>query len=116
MKLSMFNISDSANVTEQSKKILDVYYSEALDDHKAVLIDVKLNIIGFVGYNDRMMVYVVYSYENGEFVKKAEIGLDGFKSERTRGLFIGDELYIIAQDGILVYDVNTFEKVTELEF
>ncbi|MDR1183744.1 MAG: beta-propeller domain-containing protein, partial [Coriobacteriales bacterium] len=49
MKLSMFDISDPFSVSELFAESVDTYDSAALYDHKAVLVDVERNIIGFPG-------------------------------------------------------------------
>lgn len=50
MKISMFDISDPANVTECAKTDLNAPYSEALSNHKATLTDSNKNLIGFPAY------------------------------------------------------------------
>lgn len=116
VKLSMFDISDPANVTEGAKKSLDFYYTEALDNHKAVLIDEKRNIIGFSGYVNDGMRYCIYAFENGEFLCKADIKIKDLNAHSARGLFIGDELYIIEDDAVSVYDLESFKLIKKLEF
>lgn len=57
LKLSMFDVSDKTDVTEKSilKLGANYYYSEALNNHKAILVDTNKNLIGFpvqyTGYN-----------------------------------------------------------------
>lgn len=110
VKLSMFDISDPSNVTEGSKKILDISYSEALYNHKAILVDTEKNIIAFDGYTNTGKVYNVYEFKNGEFNFLKQINVD-MKGDETRGLYIGDEFYIVTEQTIWVYDMNTFEEI-----
>lgn len=122
LKLSMFDISDPTHLLETSRKELTAYdYSEALYDHKAVLIDVGENLIGFCAEGSDSGVYrrdyVVYSYESGDFVQKMKFSA---KSEdggfyNTRGTFIGDTFYVLSEDGsVKAYDRltgNLLEKI-----
>lgn len=125
IKLSMFNIEDSANVTEEDKCILkNTYYSDSLYNHKAIFVNYEKNIIGFDSENlyetkndlRYGRVYNIYSYENGEFVKKQELLIYDEEEQdyycNIRGMYIGDYIYIVSQSGCTrVLDVNTFEKV-----
>jgi len=116
VKLSMFDISDPSNVTESAKKSLDIYYSEALDNHKAVLIDAKRNIIGFSGYVDYGMKYYIYALEKGEFTEKAVITVKDINAHSVRGIYIGDKFYIIEDEAISVYDLKSFKLIYKLDF
>lgn len=115
IKLSMFDISNPSNVSEVAKEILEQNYSQALYDHKAILVDSNKNLIGFGvnGYNDTR--YLVYSFENGDFRKLAEIYLGKFY-EFVRGLYIGNEFYIVSDNEISVYSLNDFAKLSKIEF
>ena len=115
VKLSLFDVSDPSNVKESSKKELPIHYSDALDNHKATFIDTERLLVGFNGYTETGTVYCIYGFEKGEFVKKAEIELD-INDNNFRGLYIGNEFYIISEDGILVYDFTTFKPVGELYY
>jgi uncharacterized secreted protein with C-terminal beta-propeller domain len=112
MKLSMFDISDPANVTEESRlNLTDYNYSEALYDHRAVLVDTEENLIGFTAEGSNKgkywKKYLLFSYEDGDFVKKLEVDTqtdDGYC--RTRGTFIGDTLYLLSENGtVRAYDM-----------
>lgn len=107
VKLSMFDISDPANVTEYAKTSAGVYYSPALYDHKASLVDYNKNLIGFYGENSSGGKYLLYSFENGSFVKKADIALkDG--EYNARGLYIGSVFYLVCDGRILSFDIDGF--------
>ena len=55
LKLSFFDINDPSNVTELNKTVLNrLNYSPALSNHKAALISVKKNLIGFCGIESEM--------------------------------------------------------------
>lgn len=106
MKLSMFDVADPKDVKEESRLRLENYnYSEALYNHRAVLIDVSENIIGFCAegsdYGKYWKRYLVFTYENGAFVKQMELdmGAEGENYERLRATFIGDVLYLLNENG-----------------
>jgi len=115
MKLSMFDISDPSDVSEDAKTEINVYYSDALDNHKATLVDTEKNLIGFDGYTDNGRIYCIYSFENGKFIKKAQIETE-LSGESLRGLYIGDEFYIVTDNSLTVYDLSSFEPIYELTY
>lgn len=122
LKLSMFDISDPTNLSETCRKELDNYnYSDALYNHKAILIDVGENLIGFCAEGSESgeyhRDYVLYSYENGEFIQttkfktKAEDG--GYYT--TRGTFIGNTFYLLSENGtVKAYERTTGNLLEEL--
>lgn len=122
MKLSMFDVSDKANVTEITKKNLTDYeYSEALYNHHAVMIHTGKNIFGFEaeGYKDGFYRdYMVYTYENDTFVQKLKISVQNGRGNyfSSRGTFIGDVFYLLFGDGtVQSYDLNTGRQLESLE-
>lgn len=123
MKLSMFDISNPADVKEIAKLSLEKYnYSEALYNYKAVLIDPEENIFGFEAEgSDRgeyWKNYLVFSYENEKFVKKFEINTKESSGEYypVRGTFIGGTFYLLKGDGSVAgYDRNTGKLLEELK-
>ncbi len=112
MKLSMFDLSDPANLKEEARMNLSEYnYSEVLYNHRAALIDSSENLIGFCAEGSNRgnywRKYLVFSYENKAFVKKLEVdtgsGENGYC--RTRGTFIGNVFYLLSEDGrVRAYD------------
>lgn len=118
VKLSMFDISDPANVAEKDKTVISgSNYSEALDNHKACIVNSNKNLIGFAvtGKSDSFGdVYVVYSYSDGGFTELARIECDDFMSKR--GLFIGDEFYIAGYDSVKAFAIDGFKPLGTLEF
>ncbi len=113
IKLSMFDISNPADVTEVAKAVLKENYSEALYDHKASLVDVKKNLIAFPVWTDNGNEYRIFSFENGGFVSKATARFDG-TFENVRGLYIDSEFYIINDSILSVYDIESFDKINEI--
>lgn len=121
IKLSMFNIENPGEVTEEAKLVLkDVDYSEALYDYKSVIISKDKNLIGLVceDYSSRTkQTYQIYSYENGTFKKQAEIpGINGANYENVRGMYSGNVFYLWINDNITSYDMTDgFKKIKERE-
>ena len=112
-KLSMFDISDPANVTEQDKTLLDCYYTQVEWTHKAALIDSEKNLIAFMG-ND---AYYIYGYQRGQgFSLRARLYVKGSAYEAVRGLYIGEVFYVCSVNGIDAYRLNGFEKIASLSF
>jgi uncharacterized secreted protein with C-terminal beta-propeller domain len=111
LKISMFDNSDPTNVKETDKLIIDdLYYSGASDNHKAILVDARKQLIAFPA--DQYYVIYRYDVENG-FVQEAKIalenaGADGYYygSAGLRGIFIGDVFYVITPNSINSYDMN----------
>ena len=114
MKLSMFDIKDPANVSENAKEILDISSSDALFNHKSSLISFERNLIGFDIY-DSGRGYILYSFENGKFTEKARYDL-GDASHYVRGIYIDDLLYIVTGDKILSVDLDTFKVLNQTDY
>ncbi|MBQ8856988.1 MAG: beta-propeller domain-containing protein [Lachnospiraceae bacterium] len=123
MKLSMFDTSDKTDVEEITKLHLEDYdYSEALYNHRAVMISTGKNLFGFEaeGFRNReyQRHYLVYSYENDEFVQKLKIDTKdadgGYYT--SRGTFIGDVFYLLSENGsVRSYNLNSGAQLESLE-
>lgn len=120
IKLSMFNIENPGEVTEEAKLVLkDVDYSEALYDYKSVIISKDKNLIGLVcedySSSRTKQTYQIYSYENGTFKKQAEIpDINGVNYENVRGMYSGNVFYLWINDNITSYDMTDgFKKIKE---
>jgi len=111
MKLSMFDTSDPANVTEKHTLILDTDHSEALYNHKAILIAPQHDLIAFptdggydvYGYNDESGFYQKGHFESGEWYYD------------TRGLYVEDSIYICGFDTMTIVDMNTLEHLLTVD-
>ncbi len=124
LKLSMFDITDPTNVTEQDKTVLEGYnYSTALDNHKAMLVSATKNIIGFAAYDNYGNIkYMICEHQDGAFNRRAVLQLP-YESQKEsyeyydaiRGLFIGDNFYIVSSKGLQVFDINTFLQISFVE-
>ncbi len=121
MKLSMFDISDPTNVKEVSKLGLEEYdHSEALYNHRALLISPSANLIGFdtESYGrEYEREYLVYAYENDTFVEKLKLDVeeDNYYYHTVRGTFIGERFYLLCGNGAVeAYDLNNGELLESL--
>lgn len=111
VKLSMFDISDPANVTETAKELTGANSSEALYNHKALLLDAEKNLIGFATDYNR---YFIYEFKDGAFSLKAKLYMMGNESS-VRGLYINSNFYLINDEYLAVYDMDTFELIKSIE-
>ena len=124
LKLSMFDISDPANVKEVSRTVLPgMTWCPAIEGYKSILVDPDKNLIGF--YCDKR--YFVYSYDETDgFTRKllcdfygdeflgvsdqSEQGTSGIAAtvdyDNMRGLYIGDYLYLAGNDFVAAYDMK----------
>lgn len=101
LKLSMFDITDPANMTEISKHVIDGGdYAPGFYNYKAILCAPNVNILGFSyvdygeeGANARYMIYS-YDDESSTFYNEAENLLKDAQIDRVRGHFRGEYLYI----------------------
>lgn len=124
LKLSMFDISDPANVKEEDKHIIeDAWYSDAQYDYKAMMIDPEKNIFGFLYFslhNNYKYYYVTYAYdEEYGFVETAKYEIsDGseYESDGVRGIYIGDYLYICTNRQITSYKLNSEQQIDKIVF
>ncbi len=116
MKLSMFDISNPKEVFEADYCSLDGYsYSEALFNHKAILVSSNKNLIGFASMeNSGKTDYLLYTYYGG-FKKVATLQMPRYYGF-ARGIFIDDTFYIVTDNSIYVYDLNTLKRVSVVDF
>ena len=123
LKLSMFDTSDLRDVTETQKMVEENYqHSTAWDNHKSVLISPKRSLIGFTvedyDYDNREWgcSYVIYSYDKKDgFTQRLSFELDiNNDYYMTRGLYIGDWLYVVENNRINAFSLADFEHQSEL--
>lgn len=116
MKLSMFDTSDPFDVTEQTNLKVPFDDSEALYNHKAVLVDAQAGLIGLPATSWRSdkvsQRYLVYRYADGGFVLEEKLQPtvpdDGYG---VRGLTLNGDLYIASSAGVDVYRLDGFDQV-----
>lgn len=122
LKLSMFNVTDPANVTEQDKTIIDgCEYSPALSSHKAMLVHPQKNLIGFAATEEwRNEKYMIYEYTGSGFECKAVISVNDqynyYAMTDIRGLFVNDNFYVVSDQSLQVFSMETFEQIKQIDF
>lgn len=126
VKLSMFDISDPANVKEEARHVI---YGEddssAMWNYKSVLISKDKNIIGFVTEDyetEDGVSYRAFSYDNGAFTEELKVSSweEDFSSwyalNNYRSLYSGHMLYLVGGDKIASYDMDAdYAKTKEIE-
>ncbi len=112
VKLSMFDISNPANVTELDKFVIKGSYSIADNTHKAIFYDSKRNLIGVPVEVYDGNTYYLFSFKDNKFVKN-----NAFPCHTTtRGLYIDDIFYIVSDYFIELIDLTKFKFIDVLDF
>lgn len=113
VKLSMFDISDSSDVSEVEKYVLENTYStDVSSNYKAALVDVGKNLIGFTAYGDATQYYI-FTYGEDGFECLFERELSGYAWD-VRGMYSGSRFYLVAGNTVESYDIKTFEKIDDI--
>lgn len=108
MKMVMIDTADPAALKEESTLEIDADYSQALYNHKAILVDQARDLIAFPAEGN----YLVYGYSADQgFQLKKEITFENEWDWQSRGLYIGDCFYVVSSDCIYTIDLNTLENV-----
>lgn len=113
VKLSMFDISNPADVKEAHKYVLEGTYSTDVSyNYKAAFVDAKKNLIGFNAYGDGAHYYI-FSYGKDGFECLFDRELIGVSSD-VRALYAGNRLYLVAGNTVVSYRLETFEKIDDI--
>lgn len=116
VKLTMFDISDPADVKEEDTYVLkNVYYTDVSYDYKAALVNADKNVIGFAGNAEGGQTYFLFEYDdkNGFVCNMAEeINGNGMRS--TRGVYIDDVLYVVQGNIIEAYSLKDYTKTDDI--
>lgn len=114
IKLSMFDISDPANVTEVHKYIIqDAYDCPGLYNYKAILADPGKNILGFACED----AYLVFTYDPEKgFVSLLTQEIQNASSQSARGLYISDTFYLIDSSSVKAYQMSAdYQQIGALD-
>ena len=112
MKMSMFDVSDPYDVTEKHTLLLESYFSDALYNHRAILISEARDLIGFPT-DDGYAIYG-YSDERG-FYPRAKIRSDvKWGYGELRGLYINDCFYVIGSEDMHVFSMENFTELAKV--
>jgi inhibitor of cysteine peptidase len=107
VKLSLFDVSDPTDPQEVSKYMLDEYWSEAVNNHHAFLLDKKHEVFFIPGGKGAY----VFSYVDNKISLTKAISKTGIK----RAIYLDDYLYIIGSEEISVINENDWTEVNKLE-
>ena len=123
-KLSMFDISDPNNVTELAVELLgdqkggNSGWEFTSYDHKGWMISGDRNLIGIV-CTERIDKNWKYSYRLFSYDREArEFRIMGEylpKGYHARGIYAGDNCYIVSEKNIIVVDLESYEVVAEID-
>lgn len=136
IKLTMFDSSDPYNLNALSTYTIDRtndqwLYSEAVYEHKALLIAPEKNIIGIpvifenYAYYDvgteitNTSKYMFFEYNNNEFIFKGEISYiedSAWVSGFSRAVYIGDYVYALSADKFISADMETITQCDRIDF
>ena len=108
VKLSMFDISDPENVTEENKYVIkDAYYLPFDYNYKAITIDADKNLIGFVCDEE----YMVFRYDEEKgfenlltYTMSDNNYWDG--QESCRGVYVGERFCVVDREKVLMFDME----------
>ena len=115
VKLSMFGISDPSQVAELDKYVIKgASYLPSDYNYKAILADGEKNLIGFVCDGE----YLVFSYDEEKgFQNLLTYTMSDWEywdgDASCRGVYAGDEFYIVDQDEVLCFDMNRDFTLTD---
>ena len=106
VKLSMFDTSDKTDVTELFTENVDADWTIVGGNHHAILVNADKNLIAFPADTD----YYIYHYDAVKgFVLAAKVDLaSDLSSWNLRGLFIGDDFYVLSESSVTVISLTDF--------
>ena len=80
-------------------------------DYKAALVDGEKDLIGFPADSEGGRTYYLFSYDTDTgFQRLMEEEVNG-GGGTTRGLYIGDRLYVVDGNVIEAYSLENYEKL-----
>ena len=114
VKLTMFDVTDPADVKEADTYVLEnVYNTDVSYDYKAALVDGEKDLIGFPADSEGGRIYYLFSYDTETgFQRLMEEEVNG--GGTTRGIYIGDRLYVVDGNVIEAYSLENYEKLDGL--
>ncbi|MEM1815362.1 MAG: beta-propeller domain-containing protein [Sulfolobales archaeon] len=114
LKISLFDVSNPTEMRELSKVHIECSWSPVLSDHKAITVDVDFAVVylpvwSYCYYPPLSGLAVVeYGEHNLRFLSLLEV--EGV----FRAVYIGEELYAVSPDRIVVYSIPDLNYVTEV--
>ncbi len=108
VKISLFDVSNPKNPKELAKYILNEYWSEVLNTHRAFLLDNKYKVFFIPGSKGAY----IFSFKDDKL--KLQKALSGISTKRA--LYLDNYFYIVGNTKIIVLDQLNWKKVNELKF
>lgn len=134
IKISLFDVSDFTAPVEKDTEIIGGpgTYSALQYDHKALFTHQERNLFGFPAalYEETTGEYVEFKGEGAliytitpdgisqaaSLVKESDEQYENWNTATQRILYIGEELYTVANGEIKSYGLETFEPISSLLF
>ena len=124
LKLSMFDVSDPADVKEVDKLVIkNIDYFPGEYNYKALTVSPEKNVIGLAAssYESSGTVnsYMVFSYDEKEgFLTDLTYGLQeggNVSAEEVRGVYADDTFYVADGNNVTAFNMGKgYEKIAEL--
>lgn len=108
VKISLFDVQNPEQPAELDKYILEDSWSDVLNTHHAFLLDEAHEIFFLPGSNSGY----IFSYE-GNTLELVKVVSD---IQANRAIYIGDNLYIVGDNKIVVLNELDWQVVNELAF
>lgn len=131
LKLSLFDVTDPEKPVESQKEVIGVAgtYSELQYNHKALMISLNKGVLAFpitvantTPYSTDFNGAYVYDIDSESFTyrgrvshKTAEDAYYNYGSSIKRLLYIGDYLYSISDQELVVSNLDDLTKVSDLD-
>jgi uncharacterized secreted protein with C-terminal beta-propeller domain len=110
LKISLINISDPKNMSEISKIRVEGGWSQALQDHHSVTVDLDNELVMIPVVVRGSSGVTVVSYSGDSLILKKFIEHEGV----FRTVYVGDELYSISPKLVKVYNIKDFKELYEV--
>ncbi len=129
LKVSLFDVSDPSKPKEVDNIVFNIsnwVWSEALYNHKAILVMSSRNMIGFslifydyTPYPKNIVQYVLIEVTTDglNLIRSLDLSPDSlgyYEPGLVRGVYIDTYLYIVSNNGVMVYNLEDFSLVTML--
>ena len=114
LQLVMFDTTDKFDVKVKHTIPLEAKYSDALYNHRIILIDTNKNIIGIPTSDG----YEVYSYNDSTgFKREAVIDVDYYSwNDDSRAVYIDNSLFVLTEDFIQTLDMTNFSTISIIDY
>ena len=113
VKLTLFDISDPADVKVLETKNVNASYTTVQYNHKAVFADAKSGLAAFPA-DEKYYVFKVSDDGITEYgaIEMGEMSWDG----GARGVAIGENFYVVTTEAVVVLSFDSIQKLAEVTF